>query len=616
MERGIGGIVLLFPVAFTLRMTCRTTMTHPMALEVAASLLQLAGGASAQGTTHGDEQDKMQQMDRDGEDNLNPQDDGCLFSRNVEWTAYEVPKYFAIDKSRRCGILSKGLSIGQPYRDPFHMWSDSDDLKDEILRRHRIDSSSNHVVQIWVWTFTAAFDDGSSFGNEEAKDKVKRHALRLCATPPTIFGNYFFMTRDQAFFFFGKLQDETLSNLDDELDDDEKAYLKERHDMAQWIAAFHVLGKFFNLAGWEDNATSSVQRISLPHSIGQLSGTKRTILCVDGLSFESCAAPPKSSSIFANIRNESGRATQVSHGAMEAMVASVDATSGPPNPFHRLLFVGKGIATVLGVDLADYFMPQTKEDIDKFRWDNFHEEQPSSFPKGPSPTDEEFKTVRLMHVAVGEHKKRLADNAGVPTTTIYSYTRYKELWKQFRDVMAAYRHMHPEEEKSAILSIATSRLGRFRTRSAMMASLAKELAAYKQKGDASGGRHPDRLLEPRAKKPKRHQRNDISLLDSAPTPRMVLHDNGNDWAPPTREKNNKKVVYSPPGFLWKKACTKKMELLLRLRDLLFDTGIVGAPMTFSNVVDSVLKDTTDVYFLHDRHFLYLVSLIIREKTKR
>ena len=69
------------------------------------------------------------------------------------------------------------------------------------------------------------------------------------------------------------------------------------------------------------------------------------------------------------------------------------------------------------------------------------------------------------------------------------------------------------------------------------------------------------LSSPTAAKTKKPAaRNDLRLVNAAPTPRKIAQLDGNDWLPPTRNEQ----TFAEPGALWKAKSICKVKLLITL----------------------------------------------------
>ena len=550
----------------------------------------------------------------------------------VLWEEYKVPKLVTYDKAFRFAKTPTYLAHlayleydTQPYSDAWEVWSNSFKINKEILGRHDFKCPSKNVVEVWTHVFKRVFCLASrhkpKFPDEESWKQLVQHALRLVKTNPNIFGDECFnMTDRHVVFFFKPYKDNDTCEMEEHL----QPLFQERHDLAQWLAVFDVLGKDFDMDGWPSRPDfiTDLQTIGAREAAVKWSFSIEK-LAVDGFTFSPKVAKRLPTSIYAYIQDKEGNVQDISVTTINAVMASIDATTNTPLVYDRLLFIASAVAAVAGTTVEEHFMPQTHNELLEFEWKVDNPENKSAYPKQVEPSKEIFAKVKLLHEVGMRHKKDTASKANVLKAGVFGYTRYKELWRLFREAICVYRHIYRDDNKSVVLSKARQRLGRCTTEKELRKKLHEDFTKCVAKAK-QGGALDVTDEEPPVRKRKKQRRNDRERLDDAMTPKQKEELFGSDWAPPKPVKEKKKnkeqtTKYESPGKKWQEQAAKRVRLLGKLREILHGEGVVGVPMTFSNLLDAIFEGAGAIqskkYTENERRFVYLVSLVLRQKLQ-
>ena len=144
--------------------------------------------------------------------------------------------------------------------------------------------------------------------------------------------------------------------------------------------------------------------------------------------------------------------------AKESMGSALDAVASQPTVFFRCHCAVKAVTDVLGVDMLEYSMPQTQEELDEFDWDNLTPGRKETYPTVSQPSEEDFEKVRSAHQFVKKEKDTQARAMGLPKSGVQSYCTYKQRWKQWQDLCAVYRHINQAVDLSLVQTIMAGRL--------------------------------------------------------------------------------------------------------------------------------------------------------------
>ena len=558
---------------------------------------------------------------------------------NLSPNAHSTPLYHK-HSSRRFSLK---------YDDTWDLWLDCMKFHRRVLHKLEFEDDKKdpprNLVDLWERRLKKLLSDDNAVDNlrlekqagEHLVDQVVFHALRLAKTPPTIFGPGCFrmsaFIHRQAFFEFKAYSDDDTKNFCTEM----QALLKERHDIVQWMAVLGVFGKNFELTGWAPTPPSSaraspppsVRASASPDSNGKPTKTavpKPKPIFEGDLAMFPQSSGPDLSAIYAHVKQRNsvqgdddsqatvGEITEAAHGAM---TLSIDHTTCAPTPYHRLLYVATAVAFICGETIEEHFMKQDQSVVEQFSWASYHPDYKSTHPQVLEPPQDEFDKVGLVHKQVKDEKEKLAIALRVPFASVYTFKRYKELWKLFREVITAYRFMFPQETKSAVLSMAERRLGKCTTEKKLKERLSLDISIVQRQVEEGV---TVSLAEPEAPPTKKQKRNNTTLLNLGTTPRQRATSLGPAWEPPKRNKEKKKrLEYEAPGDLWKEDAHNKVVLLERLRNLLVAAEVIQSPMTFASVVDAIdkgrrKKSSRKLQTENDR-FLFLLSLIVRHSTQ-
>ena len=212
-----------------------------------------------------------------------------------------------------------------------------------------------------------------------------------------------------------------------------------------WLCGFHHEGHTFDLESNSSAAMTDVD-VDLEDDRTYLEGTATSLLP---------AADPELPVIEVQYGFQKFQVTQK---AKASMVLAVDATSNQPTPFYKCLFTIQAAADILEVNLMEYSAPQQPDELSSFDWDSVVAEKKDTFPKATNPDDEDYEKVRTVHALVKKEKDAESRARGYPKSTVQAYVTMKQRWKQWRDIVAVYRHMNPNMALQTLLDLMTFEL--------------------------------------------------------------------------------------------------------------------------------------------------------------
>jgi hypothetical protein len=237
-------------------------------------------------------------------------------------------------------------------------------------------------------------------------DQIKRHALALAKTSPEVFGSNFklnLLARRGEFSFPARNED---------------GYAHERYDIVQWIVCIEILGKAFDLEGWEPM-------------------------------FATCILPPhdpKDVVIRVSLGGPQERTLDVTHEAKQAMDLALVYLGGKPPAFFHCKQSALAVALILGKELLAYTMPQSVEFLESFDWGKVIVGNYTTYPVAPSPTASEFAVVKVVHKECKAGKDAEARANGIPRSGAPGYESVTQKLRTFRNHHAVYRTMYPKED--------------------------------------------------------------------------------------------------------------------------------------------------------------------------
>jgi hypothetical protein len=298
-----------------------------------------------------------------------------------------------------------------PFSNKHQIWTASREallefgrLIDNYIERNPEDN----LVIAWEGLFMKAItrgDDDDNYDEEqqqafsmEMASKLRKTGMQLARTPPGIFGGSFKENGNQTATLH-------LEPFDD--DNCEESTKGHRHDMVMWVAASRVFG----------NASSY-------------------------LSAESLLAQDDPSQPAMKVSNGQGETFIISKDAKDAMAVSVESMANRPTIYFLCLYVMTAVTKILGVDLLQYSMPQTEEELRNFNWKDVDWNNLDTFPKARDPTALDFEKVRTVHEMVKAEKDAQARACGGERSSVQTYGSYRARWKQWRDYFAVYRWMY------------------------------------------------------------------------------------------------------------------------------------------------------------------------------
>lgn len=145
---------------------------------------------------------------------------------------------------------------------------------------------------------------------------------------------------------------------------------------------------------------------------------------------------------------------------------------------------------------------------------------------------------------------------------------------------------------------------------ALQKAQALALAKREEKAQLKRKKKQQTVVIPILVQKKKLKRNDITRLDDKIVPSKKVELDGPAWAPPTRDRTEKQIVYIAPGDSWLKESKNKINLLFALERLLKAQNLTEQPLTFSILMEFIgVEEMT----FNGRIFLYYVALTLHQK---
>jgi hypothetical protein len=235
------------------------------------------------------------------------------------------------------------------------------------------------------------------------REQITRHALALAKTSPDVFGENF------------KLHELARRGEFSLPDSDEEGHEHEHFDILQWLVCFKLLGKAFDLEGWEPVFAKSIVQ----------------------------SPDPKSVVIRVSLGHQ--RTMDVTHEAKAAMDTALNYMAGRPPALYHCLQAVIAVTLILGKALLSYIMPQPNQLLEEFNWDKVVVGDSTTYPEAPTPSKSDFEVIKAVHKLSKAQKDNEARRNGVPRSGVPGYESYLQKWKICRDIHAIYRTMYPKD---------------------------------------------------------------------------------------------------------------------------------------------------------------------------
>jgi hypothetical protein len=319
-----------------------------------------------------------------------------------------------------------------PFSDPAEMIAASRDLAATILDRG---TDNLDLMEVISEVFAAALGGSSNLPDAIVK-RIVKHALALAQTSPEIFSSSFTLNQ------LARRCEFTIPEKSGE------GHAHERYDILQWIVCFNLLGKGFDLEGWEPFVARYIGEIPDPSE-----SVIRVSLC-------------------------HGEVMDVTQGAKEAMDTALTYMSKSPPPFFSCKQAVLAVVEILGKELLPYTMPQSREELEAFNWDDVRSGDRSTYPEAPQPDAADFSVVKAVHKLSKEAKDKSARAIGMPHAGVPHYITYLQKWKRWRDIHAVYRTLYPKESIQMITDRVTFDLKNCKSDAAMMLAVDEVISKF------------------------------------------------------------------------------------------------------------------------------------------
>ncbi|CAB9504957.1 unknown protein [Seminavis robusta] len=219
----------------------------------------------------------------------------------------------------------------------------------------------------------------------------------------------------------------------------------QRHDMVLWLASYNVLGN-----AWSLYSTQPLVEAPDP--------SQRVMKVTSG--------------------NQTFFVTQK---AKDSMMKALESNSNKPTMFFRAKDTIRAVADTLEVDMLEYSMPQTSEQLQAFNWDLVTPGEWGTYPQGIDPIQDDFDKVRAVHQASKADKDAKARSQGQASSNVQSYCTYCQRWRLWRNMMAVFRAMNPTAELSLVEAIARGVCKLCHSKDAMIEAIDEEVKKHIRK---------------------------------------------------------------------------------------------------------------------------------------
>jgi hypothetical protein len=236
-----------------------------------------------------------------------------------------------------------------PYTESSDIFLVSNDLASKSLDRR-----TNDLMNATRNLFEAVLQGGSGFPDETV-DQITRHALALARTSPDLFGPNFKLN------LLARRAEFTMAAMCGDL-----THPHQRYDIVQWIVCFKLLGKAFDLEGWEPVYASSLVEAPDPKQV------------VAKVSFGR------------DIRN-------VTQEAKEAMDYALASMAARPKAFFSCMQAAVAVVKILDKELLEYTMPQSLDELEAFNWANVVVDLSDTYPEAPQPSEADFAVIKAVY---------------------------------------------------------------------------------------------------------------------------------------------------------------------------------------------------------------------------
>ncbi|CAB9523075.1 hypothetical protein SEMRO_1373_G267280.1 [Seminavis robusta] len=328
-------------------------------------------------------------------------DDALLLE---QWNKYKPNHTFNLVLNKESSnLFGKGFQkFGSPlpFVDGHALFTESRELA-KLLRSH-IDTilPNEAMIPCWEIVFEKVIsEDVVNTFSTEVTARLRQAALRLARTPATIFGDPFVTMNGDAFVM--KLNPFGAS-------EPSLGIRTQRHDMVLWLASYNVLGN-----AWSLYSTQPLVEAPDP--------SRRVMKVTSG--------------------NQTFFVTQK---AKDSMMEALESNSNKPTMFFRAKDTIRAVADTLEVDMLEYSMPQTSEQLQAFNWDLVTPGEWGTYPQGIDPIQDDFDKVRAVHQASKADKDAKARSQGQASSNVQSYCTYCQRWRLWRNMMAVFRAMNQQ----------------------------------------------------------------------------------------------------------------------------------------------------------------------------
>jgi hypothetical protein len=362
-----------------------------------------------------------------------------------DWTNFKIGQSISLsflDHAQPTDLYNNAkekydASLTMAFTDPMDLFTKSRSVASAILSN--MPEGTTDLAEAYDKSFRSIFASALDDNDNETNTEAVIHALRLAGTSPDIFGFCCELNPDEneATFTFSSFLSATV----------DATTGQERHDMVQWIACYHVLGKAFSMEGWVSAFATSLVPLSDPTE--------------------------------AAIKVHYGSETFiVTRSAKDAMSEAVDALKNKPTLFFRMAYVMCAVSKILGLETLEYTMPQSQEELNAFNWNEVIPGRAETYPKSLTPTNEDYQKVKTVHELVKKEKDEAARKLQYGKSGVQSYITMRQRWREWQEIHAIYRYMNKSDTLQMVADRVKFRLKLCTSWDAMQTEIATDVEKH------------------------------------------------------------------------------------------------------------------------------------------
>ena len=357
-----------------------------------------------------------------------------------DWSAFTVPAAEEVPFASHAATTElyeiamaqrdRDRSLTMGFTDSLELFNTSRSLSQALLANRTTDD----LIPAYSTAFASLFSSDSS---DEHTSKAIIHALRLANTQPSIFAFNFKTTATAGSFSFDSLGASTLA----------PDVRPQRHDIAQWIACFRLLGKTFSHPTWNSAYATMV------------------------------TAPIAGDAVVAKVTFGSDT-FDVTKDELQTMKEAVEAIRSTPTLYQKLWIVMTSVSKILRVSLLEYTFPESSDVLEAFDWNFVIPGRKDTYPKAVTPTVTEYERVRTIHRLVKEDKDKGIRTTQFGNSGVQAYGTFRQKWQLWRELHAVVRYIERNGTRQMVYDLCNVELKNATSSEAMWTIIHKLVDAH------------------------------------------------------------------------------------------------------------------------------------------